>query len=156
MKCPNCKYISFDYNERCPSCGKDLTKTRKMFDLIAFKRNPPYLLDSLTGESSDTGLPDDAASWSVKMDDDPEELDMQLDKEDLSEALPEEVFTLDLPDLDDEILSPEGSALEMLGSGDASLEDTVKDLPAAQGLSSEIATAEIGPEIWPQSENQGK
>jgi hypothetical protein len=90
------------------------------------------------------------------MDDEPEELDMQLDKEDLSEALPEEVFTLDLPDLDDEILSPEGSALEMLGSGDASLEDTATDLPAAQGLSSEKATAEIGPEIWPQSENQGK
>ena len=156
MKCPKCKYISFDYNERCPSCGKDLSQERKMFDLIGFKRNPPYLLDSLTGESSDTGLPDDAASWSVEMDDEPEELDMQLDKEDLSEALPEEVFTLDLPDLDDEILNPEGSALEMLGSGDASLEDTVKDLPAAQGLSSEIATAEIGPEIWPQSENQGK
>jgi len=159
MKCPKCKYTSFDFNERCPNCNKDLTRERKAFDLIAFKPNPPYLLGSLTADFRDIGLPLDASSWSVETDTDPEDLDMQLDKEDLSGALPNEEFSLDLADLDSEIGSPEGNALESLDSSTISLDETVPELLAARDIvpppSSEILTAEIAPETLRHSEDQG-
>lgn len=44
MKCPKCGYTSFDYNERCPKCNKDLTQDREWINLPSFKPNPPSLL----------------------------------------------------------------------------------------------------------------
>lgn len=36
MKCSKCNYISFDHNENCPKCKKDLTEIRRKMDLPAF------------------------------------------------------------------------------------------------------------------------
>jgi hypothetical protein len=160
VKCPRCKYISFDYNERCPKCDKDLSHERKAFDLINFKQNPPHLLGSLTGDFGDTDRGLDRADWSVETDTNPEELDMHLDTEELSEGLPEQGFSLDLSDLEDEIVNSEGSAPEKLDSANISLNDTALDLPPDQDLippgSSEIATVEIAPENLHYSEDQEK
>jgi hypothetical protein len=30
MLCPKCDYNSFDYNENCPKCGKDIRPIRKL------------------------------------------------------------------------------------------------------------------------------
>ena len=159
MKCPKCRYTSFDYNERCPNCNKDLSRERKPFDLIAFKHNPPSFLQSLTGAFADMEPYYDAGSLSVDAGVQGEDLDLHLDKEDLYESLPEEEFSLDLEDLEGEIVISEDNALEMLDSGDISLNDTILDLPAAQEIvpppSSEILTAEIVSEKLRHSEDQG-
>ena len=51
MKCPKCSYISFDYNEICPKCNKDISGEREKMNLPKFRPNPPFLLGSLVGES---------------------------------------------------------------------------------------------------------
>ena len=49
MKCPKCNYITFDYEEVCPKCQKDLSEERRKLNLPSWKPEPPYLLGSLTG-----------------------------------------------------------------------------------------------------------
>ncbi|RJR20086.1 MAG: hypothetical protein C4582_09605 [Desulfobacteraceae bacterium] len=44
MKCHKCGYTSFDYNQRCPKCNKDLSQEREWINLTPFKPNPPSLL----------------------------------------------------------------------------------------------------------------
>lgn len=58
MKCPKCGYISFDYNEVCPKCNKDITVEQQKLNLPSFKPAPPFLLGALTGEleESDSSL----------------------------------------------------------------------------------------------------
>ena len=36
MKCSKCNYISFDHNENCPKCKKDLTEIRAKMNLPSF------------------------------------------------------------------------------------------------------------------------
>ena len=147
MKCPKCKYISFDYNDRCPHCNKDLTSEKSRFDLVAFKHNPPFLLGSLTGDSGDIEPSLEAGTSSVHIGSEEEDLDLHLDGEDLSESLPKEELSLDLVDLEDEIIKSEDNALESFGSGKVSLDETIPELPAGQGGapsdSAEIVTTEI-------------
>ncbi len=52
MKCPKCGYISFDYNQVCPKCNKDIGKEQEKLNLPGFKPDPPYLLEALTGAAS--------------------------------------------------------------------------------------------------------
>ena len=40
MKCPKCGFISFDFNDRCPKCNRDLTDVRNTLILFPFKPNP--------------------------------------------------------------------------------------------------------------------
>ena len=54
MKCPKCGYISFDYNDACPKCNKDITAEREKMNLPAYSPNPPSLLTSLTGERDES------------------------------------------------------------------------------------------------------
>jgi hypothetical protein len=51
MKCPKCGYTSFDYNDSCPRCRKDIAAERHQLNLPAFTPNPPYLLGPLSGEA---------------------------------------------------------------------------------------------------------
>lgn len=50
MKCPKCGYTSFDHNDHCPRCLKDIASERHRLYLPAFTPNPPYLLGPLSGE----------------------------------------------------------------------------------------------------------
>ncbi|MFZ0448372.1 MAG: hypothetical protein WAL98_03955 [Desulfatiglandaceae bacterium] len=56
MKCPKCGYISFDYNQICPKCSKDIGNEQKKLNLPAFKPDPPYLLEALTGSASESRI----------------------------------------------------------------------------------------------------
>jgi hypothetical protein len=49
MKCPKCSYISFDYNQVCPKCKKDISSEQQRMNLPDYKPSPPYLLASLLG-----------------------------------------------------------------------------------------------------------
>jgi len=120
MKCPKCRYISFDYNERCPKCNKDLTAEHKKLNIVAFKHNPPFLLAALTG---DIGVDLDAISSSDAADISGEDLEMHLDTEILSETEAGEEISLDLEDLADEMTVSDESALGSIGG---KTQDTVQ------------------------------
>jgi hypothetical protein len=49
MKCPKCGYISFDYNQACPKCNKDVSLMQEKLNIPAFKPDPPSLLGALLG-----------------------------------------------------------------------------------------------------------
>jgi hypothetical protein len=53
MKCPKCGYISFDYNDACPKCNKDISVEREKMNLPSYIPNPPSLLTALTGEGNE-------------------------------------------------------------------------------------------------------
>jgi hypothetical protein len=54
MKCPKCTYISFDHNQVCPKCSKDISTVQRQLNLPAFRPAPPSLLGALTGEAGDS------------------------------------------------------------------------------------------------------
>jgi len=54
MKCPKCGYISFDYNEVCPKCNKNIAALRDKMSLPSYKAAPLSMLKALTGEVSDS------------------------------------------------------------------------------------------------------
>jgi len=50
MKCPKCNYVSFDYNQVCPKCNKDISTEQQRMNLPAYRPSPLSLLGGLTGE----------------------------------------------------------------------------------------------------------
>jgi uncharacterized membrane protein YvbJ len=34
MQCPKCGFTSFDHNTMCPKCGKDVSSTRELLNLL--------------------------------------------------------------------------------------------------------------------------
>ena len=89
MKCPKCSFISFDYNDACPKCGKDLTHERDLMDLPSYKPRALSLLAPLNAYSEipgDTTRNGQLPLAKEAMDDVPEELLISLD--DLSDDEP--------------------------------------------------------------------
>ncbi len=89
MKCPKCNFISFDYNDACPKCGKDLTHERDLMDLPSYKPKPLSLLAPLNAYSEipgDTTRNGQLPLAKEAMNDVPEELLISLD--DLSDDEP--------------------------------------------------------------------
>jgi len=56
MKCPKCGYMSFDFNQICPKCSKDIAVQRDKMSLPSFRPAPPSLLGALTGETGDSNI----------------------------------------------------------------------------------------------------
>ena len=56
MKCPKCSYISFDYNQICPKCNKDISEEQRKLNLPGFKPEPIFLLGALTGAASESQI----------------------------------------------------------------------------------------------------
>jgi hypothetical protein len=54
MKCSKCGYISFDYNQSCPKCDKDVSGERAKLNLPDYRSDPPFLLGALTGEVNES------------------------------------------------------------------------------------------------------
>jgi hypothetical protein len=54
MKCPKCGYISFDNNQVCPKCNRDISYEQEKLNFPAFRPNPPSLLGALTGEVTES------------------------------------------------------------------------------------------------------
>ena len=77
MKCPKCGYISFDYNQVCPKCNKDITGEQERLNIPAFKPEPPYLLAALIGDANETQTDmQDSGAYDV---DDGHEADLSFD-----------------------------------------------------------------------------
>jgi hypothetical protein len=81
MKCPKCRYISFDYNEVCPKCNKDLASERKKMNFPDYKPNPPFFLGSLTGDLGDSRFGIEVGAITGKEDVEVKDLEMHLDIE---------------------------------------------------------------------------
>ncbi len=107
MKCPKCSYISFDYNERCPKCNKDLAPEQRKRNLVAFKHNPPFFLGSITGEVTDIESAYEAEASMAEARLEGEDLDMHLDSE-VGPEMGAEVEDVSL-DLDDLSFTEDGS-----------------------------------------------
>ncbi|MBU2498512.1 MAG: hypothetical protein KKE57_06405, partial [Proteobacteria bacterium] len=56
MRCPKCGYISFDYNQVCPKCNKDISTEQNKLNIPAFRPDPPAMLGALVGESVETHM----------------------------------------------------------------------------------------------------
>jgi hypothetical protein len=87
MKCPKCSYISFDYNEVCPKCNKDLVSERKKMNLSSYKPNPPFFLSSLTGDLGDSRFGIEVGAVTGKEDVEIKDLEMNLDIATSQEAI---------------------------------------------------------------------
>jgi hypothetical protein len=53
MRCTKCGFISFDFNQVCPKCSRELGDEQKRLNLPSFRPEPPQLLGRLIGEGSD-------------------------------------------------------------------------------------------------------
>ena len=93
MKCPKCSFVSFDFNDACPKCGKDLTPERDLMGLPSYKPKPLSMLAPLNAYNAD--IPGDMTRngqpplAEEAMNDVPEELLISLD--DLSDDEPEQI-----------------------------------------------------------------
>jgi hypothetical protein len=56
MKCPKCGYISFDFNQMCPKCNKNISAEQEKFNLPSFRPEPPSLLGFLTGDANESNV----------------------------------------------------------------------------------------------------
>ncbi len=64
MKCPKCGYNSFDYNQVCPKCNKDISTEQALLNLPSFRPDTPYLLEMLVGEVDESGAGLDTGTFS--------------------------------------------------------------------------------------------
>jgi len=56
MKCPKCGYISFDDNQVCPKCNRDISTERAKMNHPSYRPNPPSLLSSLFGKTQELNI----------------------------------------------------------------------------------------------------
>lgn len=63
MKCPKCGYISFDYNQVCPKCSKDISAEQARLNLPSFRPDTPFLLEALVGEGEESGIGLDTGTY---------------------------------------------------------------------------------------------
>jgi len=118
MKCPKCGYISFDFNEKCPNCNRELKEVREKLSLFSFKTSPvdwlteeeaaskeftkeeieleKISLDSLAGEQMDTEKPKSAVET----------------EETLSEGEEIEIEPVDLKSLEEQIQKRKEEAVQ--------------------------------------------
>jgi hypothetical protein len=61
MKCPKCRYTSFDFYDACPKCGRDMTAERRKLNLPSLRPDPPLLIGALIGQSNASG-----AGWRLE------------------------------------------------------------------------------------------
>jgi len=56
MRCPKCGYISFDYNQMCPRCNRNISNEQEKINLPSFRPEPPALLGFLIGEANESSV----------------------------------------------------------------------------------------------------
>ena len=54
MKCPKCGYMSFDFNETCPKCQRNIVSEREKMNHLSFMPEPPFLLATLLAQTGDS------------------------------------------------------------------------------------------------------
>ncbi|RJR48821.1 MAG: hypothetical protein C4576_07780 [Desulfobacteraceae bacterium] len=158
MKCPKCSYVSFDYNQSCPKCHKDLGAEQQKLNIPAFKPEPPSLLGGLLGDQAqpehDPNEPAEEAAHEVhSLDDatvqmnepflnDSQEIDLQEEKEDLGlESIASEESA---PEIEMGALDMSGAEKESASSGESGIEGTIS-LEDADVFPPEQAKKEAAP-----------
>jgi hypothetical protein len=142
MKCPKCKYVTFDYLDTCPRCGKNMASEKAKYNISSIKPNPPFVLGSLTGDLNESGdelvLADSMKKTAGGMGyedegvyDDGSELDINIDEGSMTDA--ENVTDIDLGDLgmteeDDAGIDVDFEADEQKQKTEADSEDLDLDL----------------------------
>ena len=179
MKCPKCKYITFDYLDTCPRCGKDMSAEKAKLSIFSIKPDPPSLLGSLTGDlngsSIELRVPESIKKPAEDMDlrgeevyDDGSELNINIDEEPMGgPGEPADLEVGDLASSDDEsaleigeeALSESGEEAE-LDLGDLSTADEEKELdldfvPDAISPETEEGTVEAEVRAEPGPEESG-
>jgi len=129
MKCPKCGYISFDYNQVCSKCNKNIADEQSKLNLPSFRPDPPSLLGILTGEAdeSNVGLHTDSSESMA----DSHDMDVRLDDSvgigtsemDLNEGHAVEDISLGHEDSGDFELSG-GEEISIVDTDETSVEDT--------------------------------
>ncbi len=101
MKCPKCKYVTFDYLDTCPRCGKNMSSEKAKLNISGIKANPPFVLGSLTGDISESAeelaMTEEMGFEGEEVYDDGSDLDIKIDEEALAEA--GDVSEVDIGDL---------------------------------------------------------
>ena len=108
MKCPKCKYVTFDYLDTCPRCGKNMASEKAKYNISGIKPNPPFVLGSLTGDLDESGdelavtesMKETTAGMGYEDEgvyDDGSELDIKIDEGPMTDA--DNVAEIDLGDL---------------------------------------------------------
>jgi len=131
MKCPKCKYTTFDYADTCPRCGKDISGEKAKLNIIAIKPNTPFLLGSLTGDFGDSSaafvvpeaVKDTSESMSIDAGDiydDGSELNINIDEEPVVDSDVADIGELGVaqetgPDIDEGGAQPEVSESKAKG-----------------------------------------
>ena len=144
MKCPKCGYISFDFNQVCPKCSKDIGSEQAKLNLPSFRPEVPALLGALIGEADDSGTGVDMgasagrSTGEVSFDDSGAMDSGELSFEDSGSMDSGELSFEGSGSIDSGELSFEGSG--SIDSGELTLEDS-GDLAAS--LESELEEAEV-------------
>ena len=137
MKCPKCNYISFDYNQACPKCKKDLAAAKEKMCFLSYASGPPVLIDIGDSAGSET-VSDDSSAGMIMEDtmtfDFPDTIDSGSQTEPAvpSSGKDSDELSLDFDDFafdDDETLSP---ASEQIAPQDETL-DSDLDFSFADG-----------------------
>ena len=155
MKCPKCRYISFDHSQVCPKCEKDITLEQSKLNLPLFLANPPFLLASLIGEieeihgeydigthadglgAEDSGFSfDDTTVLEGASFDETQDLSMSLEEE---QALKEDLDELPLEEPVETGETGESGESLMFGEPEGALkEETAGESPSQDGTGEEI------------------
>ena len=141
MKCPKCKYITFDYLDTCPRCGKDMSAEKAKLSIFSIKPDPPPLLGSLTGDLNGSSIEvkvpesikrgaEDMRLKGEEVYDDGSELNIDLDEKEISES---DVDTeIDIGDIGS---SEDDKEIEMdIGSDDISIEVGEEESNSEEGV----------------------
>jgi len=173
MKCPKCGFISFDYNETCPKCKKDISGERKKMHHVPFRPDVPFLIGALIGETSDSQsklkileplspTPLDSGVFDMESVSGEESFEIDLGSSPEPAAINEgflpvedEDITLGLEDLDldkDDVLDESG-APPTFTSPDSTEEKTLSEPPSLDEDTLSIELADLL-EIEPESESE--
>lgn len=138
MRCTKCGYISFDHNQICPKCNKDISDEQAKLNLPTYKSNPPSLLGMLTGvgDESNVGFTldsDDAlrdAGVGLDFEDtsmmESDELEFGDDDQDVEISLNDDTGEFELPEIDLDEQSGDETDIDLGGEDDSN--DTSDDL----------------------------
>lgn len=78
MRCPKCRYVSFDHNQSCPNCSNDVSAQKEILNLPDYLADPPFLLGALIGDAAEYGA-DMQEDYLVDVDGFNSETDLSLD-----------------------------------------------------------------------------
>lgn len=153
MKCPKCGYVSFDYNQVCPKCTKDISGEQQKLNLSGFRPEGLALLGALTGEGSESGINLNASSELAMMHEEPE-----ISLREPSASEPSEIQLGDSEEID-MTFDLGGAEAEEVAGETVALEETLLDLGGDRGEEMVGQTEVISPgeaEVLPSFEEKAE